>query len=1394
MSINLRIYADQIYGFAQSYMKEYISPEIIKEEFINNFKSGKLNYENISTKKEIKINPQINLEELSIQNFEINIPNETENLSLSIGNLKGICNLKEINDDEIEKIILAERKDLIEGFMNFVIKKIEKKDESKTFIEGLMETFINRAINGLTINLNNIELIIKFKKHIICLDIEKFSYSEEKGIKIENFSISSMEEGNKKDILKKFSVTIELNKKKEFIEKKEEKEEKEENKENNDINNNVKEENNLENKQQFENENKNKLNILITNIEFEISQNIIYAFNDFYELFNVSEYKKIFLRYKKLIQYHKPKISEDKKNNYISLWFYAIKTVIKLQKYIGRKKHYIFDLIESSQIKIIKKYLNDNNSINNIILPNEICSLKATKDKVEQKLLENKKGGGLTKAFSFFFGGGGDDDNKELTEDEKKELNEIYTDEYIIKYLLGFNEGKKRKNNPFSEKINKIVNDLIINFQIDKIEVKENNYNCNFFIKTIKINSNIINKQFDLEINIDDIGTLLNESLFSDKFEDVKYLIQIKKDKNSDKINLNLGFNNIVLNEDMFIFFISYFSTLKKNSNILKLFQKTDYYQMINKEIKENKGEEINEVKKEENENNIQIFENFYISNIPSLTLLNQDKNKLEINIKNFIFDKTKLSFSLNILDSFGTILDNYDFNFNVEKNEKKQKYILNLEQALNIIISKDTSFFIFLTYLKLKDIPNNIKNQKENNINNNSEINEEIYKLFCFNYIEHKEVNIDFNNYNVDFLINELNIELNEKKCSSYIFLKNFNIKYENKNLLLNIEKVEGNVDYLSDIILYMLDFKSKDFDQYEKIIAKNRNNVDNENNPKNNDINFQNMPNNITTNYNIKISDVLTNLNLEIGIIIFGIKIEENIINAKINKINGKNNLNELDIINFGINNICLYVEKKNNLNEKYNILDLNKLTTIDYNLKTELIKVKIDSPLLSVFIPIFSSILSNLAYLSEQIDWTVIICKMQMEIFNGTCKINIFNILINYLYISNFDGKTTDTFFLTIKDFLTKNEKNMNILEQKELSMNFTMKSKTEDYLCIKLKDLKTNISQHDIKYFSDLLEPNKEENKNDIKDIDIKNKNFSNEVKEENEHCLIFDGDMNNINIGLCLDDYTKKSDLNLNNLNIKLKNGKIKNLEKNLLQDIFDYKIILDRISLKYYDENKNEIIILHYFKELKKNIKTVLLNENINQVELISENNITSMNLNKNNINIRIDCFLYLYDFITKLMPQSKALNKNNQNNFIDKLKAKNEEENNFINNLNIQINLNKTKFQIQTSLDGNENLYLNIDNLLASYNLKDNIKIQIDYISSSFISQKQSRELFHTNKDFLLLKCLIKKNKTLDIESNFGTITINISYQDIISFLQCYLLNKILIQNINSIIKTFFK
>lgn len=114
---------------------------------------------------------------------------------------------------------------------------------------------------------------------------------------------------------------------------------------------------------------------------------------------------------------------------------------------------------------------------------------------------------------------------------------------------------------------------------------------------------------------------------------------------------------------------------------------------------------------------------------------------------------------------------------------------------------------------------------------------------------------------------------------------------------------------------------------------------------------------------------------------------------------------------------------------------------------------------------------------------------------------------------------------------------------------------------------------------------------------------------------------------------------------------------------------------------------------------------------------------------------------------------------------------------------LNIQINLNKTRFKIQTSFDASENLFIKLEDLTASYNPKNNISLKLDSITSSFESQKHSRELFHTNKDFLFIKCSLNKNKILDIESLLGTIIINLSYQDIISFLQCYLINKVLFQ-----------
>ena len=1463
-SINFRLYGDQIYGMTSKYLTEYISPEILKEDFTTQFKAGKLSYENISTKKTIQINSQISLDNLNIQKIYINIPNETENLSLYLDNMKVEISLNEINDNEIEKMIINERKELIDKFIDFVIKKIEKKESSKSFIEGLIENFVNRAINGLSLDLNNIELVLKYKKFRFCFLIEKISYSEENGIKLNNVSLLYEDNLDKKEVINKFSINVEINPKDKINEiEKEKNDQDNKNEDNNEEKNN--EENNNENKEIIKNneiigdENKgNIINVMMSNFELELNQNTLHSIMELLDFFNNIEYKKIFIRYKKLIQFHRPKeesqnseVIEDNENNiksnsYMPKWYYAIKTVLKLQKYIGNKKDYILDLIESSQIKITKKYIKNNSDIENILIPTEINLLKSTKEKVEEKLLENKKGGGLTKAFSFFFGGGGDDEKKELTEEEKEELFNIYKDDYITKYLLGLNDDEIKDNNPLKDKLSKFMNNVHIKINVEKIELilinineKTNNNKCNLFIKEINLNFNLNNKNYDFEFNINDIGTLLNESLFSERIEDMNYLIQIKKHSNSEMVKLNLGFKNISLNEEIFIFILSYFYSLKfPNKN--KIFHEVDLYSKINKkEISENNDKLSNENEDE----NLSIFNNYSISHIPSLSLVNSDDNKIEFNLKDYSFNKNLLSFTLNISDSFGTILDDYSFNINREQIGNKNKIIFYLEEPLNIILSKKSSFFIFITYLKIKTIHEKIIRKSNNEgiieneiIEKDKNKEEDNINLFCFNYVEHKNVDFDFNNIQLDILLNDINIEINEKKCKTVFSIQSLILKYENKDLKLSTEKIEINADYSSTIVLYFLDFRPKNFEQYEKVVENyldisnddidNKNieqlNLDNKINDNNNNI--------ITTNYNIQLSDIITSLNLEIDSILLSLKIEDNIVYINLNNIKGNNNIKDPNIINISFDNGNLYVEKCNDLQEKFNILIITKPIYLNYLLDKELVQLKIDSPSLNIFSLVFKSIFKDLKYLLDQINMDIIICKTDINIINPSIRFNTFNILLNLIYISNFDGKTTDTFFLKLKDISIQNEENINIFEQKELNLNYTMKSKTEDYIYFKFSDIKINISQKDINNIFSLPEENQNEEQNDaiykINNMNLESKNSESLIMFEDEknnnkniedvgqnekinssqkdYCLLIEGEMHNFNIDLCLDDYTKKTNLNISNILINAKSANIKNEENNVFEKSLEYRIIVDRIILKYFDDYNNEIIILNYNREQKRGIKQNL-NENNNQIEIVSEKNKTKININKNEIIIRIDCFLLLYYFIIKALPK-------NNNIKLDSTKQKNidndnnlENNNNIDNNMSIEINFNKTKFQLQTSFDAKENITLSIEEFCISYNLDENkfndsvsyenelystnINIKLGCISSSIISENKSRELFYTKNEFLLVKFRLN-DKNLNLHMYLGSLIISVSYQDILCILKSYIINKILIENINSLSK----
>ena len=217
-SINFRLYADQIYGLGILKLKDIITPEIQKEEFSSSFKEGQLKYSNIKNIKKLNPNPQLSIDNLQIENIVMNIPNETENFSMDLKGVKTEIELLDIKEKDIEEILIKKRKELINKFIEYAVKKVENKESSKSFIEGLMESLINRALNGLKINISDIEMKIKYKNNLFIFVIESIEYSEENGIHINNISLlyRNIEKEKKEDyVIKKFSVDVNIETKKE---------------------------------------------------------------------------------------------------------------------------------------------------------------------------------------------------------------------------------------------------------------------------------------------------------------------------------------------------------------------------------------------------------------------------------------------------------------------------------------------------------------------------------------------------------------------------------------------------------------------------------------------------------------------------------------------------------------------------------------------------------------------------------------------------------------------------------------------------------------------------------------------------------------------------------------------------------------------------------------------------------------------------------------------------------------------------------------------------------------------------------------------------------------------------------------------------------------------------
>ena len=1345
-SINFRLYADQIYGLAILKLKDIITPEIQKEEFSSSFKEGQLKYSNIKNIKKLNPNPQLSIDNLQIENIVMNIPNETENFSMDLKGVKTEIELLDIKEKDIEEILIKKRKELINKFIEYAVKKVENKESSKSFIEGLMESLINRALNGLKINISDIEMKIKYKNNLFIFVIESIEYSEENGIHINNISLlyRNIEKEKKEDyVIKKFSVDVNIETKKE------------ENEEND----------------------SNIININMSNFEYKLTKNILMAFNEIYNLVENTKYKYIYLRKKKLIQYYrpiKPNFDEntdisEKNKYYHSLWLYAIKSVIKLQKYVGYEKLYLLDLFDFIQTKISKKFIDsdDNNNIENndkILLTTDINLLKNTKEKVEKKVLDGKKGNVLANAFSFFFGGSKTEEKKELTEEEKSRLDNIYTENEIYKFSKGKNGEDKFKGNPIKEKISKFFSNVKINIHFAKLELVLANDDiniCKLFIEGINLEVMKKTEKINMMITIKDIGNNLGEKLFSErkKINENNDLMSINISENK-KIKIDLGFECVELSDSLLNFFIIFFSNIKfKSKN--KIFKELEYnFQEKQQEKKEDEKEK----------DNYEIIDNFSISNIPSL-ILSIYEDKIRFSVVKYSINKTKIEITYNIKDSFGTILENYTFIFN--RDEKDNKYRLHLDLPLRVKLSNESTKSIFISYLKFNERIKQIQKRNKNNLDNIN-INDEEEDLYNLNYIIHKKIDIkdfDVSKLKIELLFEKIVFEIKENNVQSKLSIHNFNLIYENRNLSLKLQKISVKTDLMSTMFIYLLTFESPNFFIFYPYIEEIEEEYSNKDDNKEIIEKKEEKNENSNIKYEFNFDNFINSFSIYINLFSIKFQSEDNIVSTYLGKIGIKK---EEGIILLNIGNIGFLYNKKGG--KMFKIFNIDEETTLSIDPKNNLVLMNITRPRVNINLEALNNIRRSFQFFIEQIDFEIIICKMDLKIIEANFKLNNeFNLSISKISMKNFDEQLNmDKLFLIINDFIIKNQKKEIVIEQKNINIEMITESIIKYKAILNFSDLNINFSTDDIKKVSLLITQIKE---NEFKFISKKTKHYipKPEKKKSNELTFIFIGKLNLFNFSLSDDKRIKKLEIIFSvfetNATIFIPKEQGNDIEKNL-------KLSLERINIISNQENGDEYNILEYKENMNVNFeKKNMINfgqksDTKNQLEIFLSNedyknkNDIKINLNKLSFNLRQDIIYNLFLLFKNCFPKNnKISNKNEEEQELiqknEKSKNKNEDKLRIYFN-QTEINFHSTNYEIGV-------ISLALNKLIINLISEEYKEVKLDKLFLSLIKNEEKRNLLHANNttDFLKIK-IETQNQIKEINSIMNEAIINLAFTDI--------------------------
>jgi hypothetical protein len=243
----------------------------------------------------------------------------------------------------------------------------------------------------------------------------------------------------------------------------------------------------------------------------------------------------------------------------------------------------------------------------------------------------------------------------------------------------------------------------------------------------------------------------------------------------------------------------------------------------------------------------------------------------------------------------------------------------------------------------------------------------------------------------------------------------------------------------------------------------------------------------------------------------------------------------------------------------------MENNHKILISYGFNEEIIKGELKSVYLNLGMEEVLEIFDNTKYLLNQINWDIILCKMDFKLDDFIIVFDQFKYSISKILFINFkkNGEKDNAFYFNLFEFLMMNQSGNKIIYEKELKIDYLFTSSTENDIEIKFNNnLNIELSQQDIySLFTYIKIPDKDIGKDNLKRLNtsvqnvpliqlkdginkdiIKIKNSSklvtkvSDLEQSKQKKKIFSLSLNlyipKLNICFCLNDYSKIGEISI----------------------------------------------------------------------------------------------------------------------------------------------------------------------------------------------------------------------------------------------------------------------